>query len=53
MDIDTVAKIISKSQRPLEVRYYLITEEKNNIPKCYRRRTTLPFSWCLEREDGF
>ena len=41
MDIDTVAKIISKSQRPLEVRYYLITEEKNNIPKCYRRRTTL------------
>ena len=41
MDIDTVAKITSKSQIPLEVRYYLITGEENNIPKCYHRRTTL------------
>ena len=40
MDIDTVAKITSKSQIPLEVRYYL-TGEENNIPKCYHRRTTL------------
>ena len=32
MDIDTVAKIISKSQIPLEVRYYLITEEKKQYP---------------------
>ena len=36
-----VTKIISESQIPLEVRHYLITGEKNNIPKCYHCRTTL------------
>ena len=56
MDIDIVVKIISKSQIPLEVIYYLITGEKqypleskilpnnwgkNNIPECYHRTTTL------------
>ena len=40
MDIDTGSKTISKSQVPLEVRYYLITGKKNNIPKCHHRRTT-------------
>ena len=40
-DIDIVAKIISKSQILSEVRYYLITGEKNNILEGYHRRTTL------------
>ena len=41
MDVDIVAKIISKSQILLEVRHYLITGEKNNIVEGYHRRTTL------------
>ena len=52
MDIDIVAKIISKSQILLEVRYYRITEEKNNIPEGYHRKTTL-FLGVLSVETAF
>ena len=51
MDIDTVAKIISKSQIPVEVRYDLITGEKTiSINAIIAGQ---PFSSCLERENGF